>query len=139
MELACILQGRVRNRDRRKKPKSAARGTNLLPRWLNLVSLPGGEFTIPIDDGENYVSLHRAESPGVRLSSVRLADPSGGECGEEAEKGMLPAIFPHSVFSYARTNTTVAATAELLEPAFSMLNISGDVVFTSSPSARTED
>ena len=94
---------------------------------------------IPIDDCENHVSLRRTELPGGHLSLVRLADLSRGECGEEVEKRMLPAIFPHPVFSYARTNTTVAATAELLEPAFSMLNISGDLVFTSSPSARTED
>jgi len=59
-----------------------------------------------IDDGGNSVWLHRIELSCGRLSLVRLADLSRGERGdgEVKWKGMLTAMSPHPVFSYARAN-----------------------------------
>ena len=59
-----------------------------------------------IDGGGNSVSLHRLELSTGHLSLVRLSDLSRGECenGGIVWKGMLPAMSPHPVFSYARTN-----------------------------------
>ena len=71
-----------------------------------------------IDSGDDTISLHRIGLSGGHLSLVRLADLSGGErgCGGIGWKGMLTAMSPHPVFSYARANRSVEAVIELLRP-----------------------
>lgn len=90
-------------------------GTVLLPGRLDLVLLPGGEFVISIDEGDSTISLHRIKLSGKHLSLIRLTDLSRGERdkGEVAWNKMLPAMAPNPVFSYARTNRSVRAPAEL--------------------------
>ena len=89
-----------------------------------------------INDCGNSISLHHIELSGGHLSLVRLADLSRGDRGHGAVawKGMLPAMTPHPIFSYARANWSVDAFTELPKP--SVLNIFGDPVFTYSGSNR---
>jgi len=120
-----ILQAKLRTRwsrlpDRHggEKPKFAACGTILLPGWLDLIFLPGGEFVISIDDGDNSISVHRIELSGGQLSLTSLSNLSGGEHdqGEVGWRKMLPAMSPHPLFSYARANRSVAVATELPKP-----------------------
>ena len=97
-------------------PKLATCGATVVPGQPDLVFLPGGQLVIFIDSGDSSISLRRIGLSGGHLSLVRLADLSGGERdrGGVGWKGMLPAMSPHPVFSYARANRSVGAIPELL-------------------------
>ena len=111
-----IRWNRVPYRRGGENPKFAACGATVVPGQPVLVFLPGGKFVIFIDSEDSSISLYRIGLSGGHISSVQLADLCGGECdrGGVGWKGLLPAMSPHPVFSYARVNRSVTAVTELL-------------------------
>ena len=93
----------------------------LLPGRLDLVFLPGGELMISVDEIDNSISLHRIKLSDGDLSLIQLADISRDERneGKVIWNKMLPAMAPHPVFSYARANRLVGASAGLQTPSIS--------------------